>query len=140
MKKDLINISLIVVWMVIIFWFSNQPGNISSQESGTILNIVNGFGITKLINPDILHLIIRKLGHVFIYLVLGLLVYNFYKDKGITSFNKIFLSVLICYIYATTDEIHQLLVPGRSGMYFDIVLDTLSSLVGIFTFNHLKKK
>ena len=34
-------------------------------------------------------------------------------------------------LYATTDEIHQLLVPGRSGQAADVILDSLGAPTGI---------
>ena len=35
------------------------------------------------------------------------------------------------FLYAGTDEIHQLFSPGRHGSFGDVVLDTIGSSVGI---------
>ena len=34
-------------------------------------------------------------------------------------------------IYAISDEIHQLFVPGRSGQVRDVLIDSAGSLLGI---------
>ena len=39
-----------------------------------------------------------------------------------------------CILYAITDEIHQLFVPGRSGRIFDVGVDAVGSLVGVAVF------
>ncbi|MFR1872919.1 MAG: VanZ family protein [Coprococcus sp.] len=33
-------------------------------------------------------------------------------------------------LYAVTDEIHQLFVPGRSGQITDVILDSCGGLIG----------
>lgn len=50
-------------------------------------------------------------------------------------------------IYACTDEIHQLFVPGRSGQFRDVMIDSLGAFIGILILsiflmiiNHLKKR
>ena len=34
-------------------------------------------------------------------------------------------------LYAITDEIHQLFVPGRSGMIKDVFIDSLGIITGV---------
>ena len=40
------------------------------------------------------------------------------------------MSVLSTALYAVTDEIHQLFVPGRSGQITDVILDSCGGLIG----------
>lgn len=35
-------------------------------------------------------------------------------------------------LYAITDEIHQLYVPGRSGKWQDVLIDSIGIFLGIF--------
>ena len=44
---------------------------------------------------------------------------------------KYLLAFLICVIYAISDEIHQLFVPGRAGQVRDVLIDSAGSLLGI---------
>jgi len=40
--------------------------------------------------------------------------------------------------YALSDEIHQLFVPGRAFQVFDLFIDFLGSLFGVFLYSRLK--
>ena len=71
----------------------------------------------------------RKLAHLFEYFVLGILVYinlDEYIDNKATI-----LSIIICLLYAISDEIHQLFIIGRSFGIKDIIIDLFGSLLGI---------
>jgi VanZ family protein len=39
----------------------------------------------------------------------------------------ILISILICFLYALSDEIHQSFVPGRACRILDVVIDTSGS-------------
>lgn len=125
MKKR-INIILVVLWMMLIFIMSSFNSVESGNQSNFIVNlIVDVFNID---NIDLLSLIIRKLAHFTEYFILGILVYNL-----ISSYNKrTYMALIICILYAISDEVHQIFVPGRSCQMYDILIDSLGSLVGIF--------
>ena len=42
----------------------------------------------------------------------------------------LFLAILASTLYACTDELHQLFVPGRTGQIFDVFVDTLGATFG----------
>ena len=44
---------------------------------------------------------------------------------------KIGIALLIDIFYAVFDEIHQMFIPGRTGMIQDIGIDTLGAFFGI---------
>lgn len=128
---------LVILWMIVIFSFSNQKANDSSKLSdGLILRTVRI--IEKITNKEysdeeILEKFVRpvrKLAHFTIYLILGVLVYLYIKEFNIS--NKFIISLLICILYAISDEIHQLFIVGRSGKILDVLIDSLGSLTGIF--------
>lgn len=81
----------------------------------------------------------RKTAHAAEYAVLGLLVAGAYieggkkggKHAGEKSGREIFVPWIITTAYAATDEIHQLLVPGRSGQLSDVILDSAGALAGL---------
>lgn len=50
---------------------------------------------------------------------------------------EMFLPWLIAALYAASDEIHQLLVPGRSGQLSDVILDSAGALAGVAAFTVL---
>ncbi|MBE6159679.1 MAG: VanZ family protein [Lactobacillales bacterium] len=134
MKK--LKLLLIILWMFIIFMFSHQKADDSSKLSdGLILKtvrIIEKITHKEYSDEEILNKFVkpvRKLAHFTIYLILGILVYLYIKELQIS---KIFIiSLLICVLYAVSDEIHQLFIVGRSGRIFDVFVDSLGSLTGI---------
>lgn len=135
MKK--IKLILVILWMIIIFMFSNQKANDSSKLSdGLILKtvrIIEKINHKQYSDEEILETFVkpvRKIAHLTIYLVLGVLVYLYIKELKID--NKFIVSLLICVIYALSDEIHQLFIIGRSGNIIDVLIDSLGSIIGIF--------
>jgi VanZ family protein len=75
--------------------------------------------------------IVRKNAHFFAYLLLGLLVTNALINSDIRRIKCIILAAAICVLYASSDEIHQLFVPGRGGMVMDVVIDSAGAVIGI---------
>ena len=134
MKK--LSVILVIIWMIVIFMFSSYNGNISGMQSDGIVAM-----LAKIIHYtgdiDILRVIVRKMAHFTEYLILGILVINACKYNSVKDMIK--LSILICILYACTDEIHQLFIQGRGGRIFDVLIDTLGSLTGIFTYKVLRK-
>ena len=45
-------------------------------------------------------------------------------------YRGLFAAVFSC-IYASSDEIHQLFVPGRAGQVRDVLIDTSGAVAGI---------
>ena len=75
---------------------------------------------------------IRKLAHIFIYLVLAVLVnttfISYFRKNG---FKCIILTAVICTLYAVSDEIHQYFVPGRGMEIRDVAIDCIGVITGI---------
>ena len=133
--KKIISILLVIIWMIVIFYFSNQVATVSSSQSGFITNLI--IKIFSVQNESTIQFIIRKLAHFTEYLILGILVLNMlrcYKPKDI-----IILAILICILYACSDEIHQIFIQGRAGQLKDVLIDTCGSILGIFSFKKIKK-
>jgi VanZ family protein len=77
----------------------------------------------------LIHNPIRELMHLLEYLILGILLINVLKQNTIRM-NIVLASIVFCFIYAITDEIHQLFVPGRTFEFFDIFMDTVGAVIG----------
>ena len=48
-------------------------------------------------------------------------------------------SVVFCILYAMSDELHQMVVPGRGAMVSDVVIDTLGSIFAVFIYMFIKR-
>lgn len=139
-----IKLLLVILWMLVIFTFSNQKADDSTKLSdGLILRTVRI--IEKITNKqysddEILDKFVtpvRKMAHFTIYFILGILVYIYIDEYKLK--NIILISLLICFMYSISDEIHQIFVDGRSGEIKDVCIDTLGSMLGISIIYYIKK-
>ena len=121
---------LVAIWMIIIFIMSSFDSVESSNQSNFIVDIIAN--IFKIENIELLSFIIRKLAHYTEYLILGFLVINMFTKNNIN--NLYLISIILCIIYATSDEIHQIFIPGRSCQLRDILIDSIGSITGIYLY------
>lgn len=143
MNRKLISWTMIIFWMILIFYLSHQPANksngLSSGITEKIVKIMEKVVPKFKVDIGRLNHIIRKNAHFFAYLILGILVSNGLRASKIIGFKSIYLALIICILYAVSDEIHQLFIVGRSGQISDVILDSIGSLFGIIGFKLLKK-
>lgn len=141
---------LVIVWMIIIFLLSNQPAVASTELSDGFISTTIG-NIYKLFDSNVsdekLDIIkdkctvpVRKMAHFTIYMILGLFVTLLIKEYNFNGKQIVLISLLICFIYSISDEVHQLFVFGRSGEITDVFIDTCGSLIGIVFTNRIVKK
>ncbi len=75
-----------------------------------------------------------KLEHSLAYFGLSFLLYLtllFQKKSDFLKKYAAIFTILIIVIYAVLDEVHQLLIPGRSCEMLDFLADMLGGIVGI---------
>ena len=130
---------LLLLCMVMIFRFSAQPASESEQVSGGVAyrivetwSHLTGTEYTQSemeAYADRIDYPVRKLAHMTEYGILCLLACAFvhgysgnWKVCGISA-------VAVAALYAATDEIHQLFVPGRAGRFSDVCIDTLGAVI-----------
>lgn len=63
--------------------------------------------------------------------MLGFLVQNAVTVSGARRARAFAISLAICVVYAVSDEVHQLFVPGRAFQTSDLMMDTIGSITGI---------
>lgn len=120
-------IILIILWTCLIFLFSSQDGG---ESSGFSRKFVEFF----IKDPDLVDKIepyVRKLAHFSEYGLGGVLFISLFSTYEWTDRRKITTSILIGIWYAIMDEIHQLMVPGRSGAIKDVYIDSLGITTGV---------
>lgn len=74
---------------------------------------------------------IRKMAHATEYAILGMLMSGAVYAYGVCGKKVVRYAWILATIYAATDEFHQLFVPGRSGQFRDVLLDSTGAAVGI---------
>lgn len=140
MKKKVIKGLVVILCMVIIFLFSTDNSVESTKKSNRVIIEVTSFFKLDLSKKQQQHVIdmffvpVRKMAHFFIYFVLGIALVSFLREFSIPIRRLLLLSIFLAFLYACTDEFHQLFVPGRSGQIIDVLLDTFGASVGVFIY------
>jgi VanZ family protein len=120
--------------MAAIFYLSHKPVDESTVESDVFVNLPQQLFESSRpdLNPDEIYLVVqffvRKTAHVIEFATLsvwasGLFVLYHIKYAYLLGF-------LFSSIYAATDEIHQLFIPGREGKWSDLAFDMCGALIG----------
>lgn len=139
MKRKVLPWLLVILWMALIFYLSHQPATksngLSKDATEIIVETVAKIAPKVDINKRSFNHIIRKNAHFFAYLVLGILVANGLRSSGVIGYKAISFALLICVLYAISDEVHQLFVPGRGGQVKDVLIDSAGAVVGIGMYN-----
>ena len=141
-KIALIPLALSIFIMIVIFLFSSQSGENSSELSikATRLiaeTIVPDFDIMHVQRQntivDGLHGFVRKSAHFSIYALLGLNVFftAYFVVKRLK--NQIIITISVCAAYACLDEFHQFFRTGREASIKDVLIDVCGAGCGIIT-------
>lgn len=117
--KYLVNIPLVIYW-IILFLLTSLPS--SSAITMNVSDKIEHFGAYGLLS-------------VFLYLNL------FFQNRFelLKKFPAIF-TIIFASLYGLLDELHQLLVPGRSCEFLDWLADFSGALIGVLIIKWLLKK
>jgi VanZ family protein len=135
-----VSTTLTVAMMIVIFFFSTEPAEQSDRTSGIISEQV-----IRVTHPDFqekteaeqnvifehVQHSVRKTAHFTEYMVLGLLIRICLESWFGTRKWSIPVSWMAGALYACSDELHQILIDGRSGQWTDVLLDSAGVLVGV---------
>lgn len=147
--KDKVLIILTIIWMGVIFMFSAQVSDESKSSSNKVTSAVVNTVISikkeniseekrqKIIEDKTF--IVRKSAHFTEYFILGLILILYLQTKEKLATKYVILAIIFCVLYATSDEIHQLFVDGRSCKIMDILIDTCGSSLAILGFTSIYK-
>lgn len=100
----------LILWAGVIYVLSDQP------------DLRSPFATT-------LDLVLRKAAHLGEYALLALLVVRMIRLRLGRSMRLIVLTLIVCALYAITDEVHQVFVPGRVGAIADVGIDSIGSFI-----------
>ena len=126
--------------MGVIFYFSSQN---ATESSGMSMGLIRKLLHKRLIEvmshesavmiEEGIETLVRKSAHFFIYSCLGFCsaMTLYYSGKVNKNCILFIISLVFCIFYASTDEVHQLFVQGRSGEVRDVLIDSAGSATGI---------
>ena len=83
-----------------------------------------------------IHHVIRKCAHLTEYAVLAILLWRAVRkpvrrDTRPWSWREAVIAISIVFLYASTDEIHQIFVPTRTALVSDVFIDTSGAVIGM---------
>jgi len=131
----------VILTMTMIFMFSMQNGEKSSQTSTEVVKNVLEITMPKEeITPQVVkkyEFSFRKAAHFSVYLLLGfslITAFNVTFDKKLKYFEYL-ISIIIAFGYANLDEfVYQNVSDSRGPSFIDVLIDTAGSLIGIVFF------
>lgn len=133
MKRKYIKWGIVIAFMIGIFIFSNQPAEISDGNSRFVILVLKHIGVDlDSFLGNLANFIVRKAAHFTEYLILYILLYEAFKEdfdmrKSLVS------SLIVLVLYACSDEVHQLFVPGRTGRIRDVLIDTSGAVIAMIS-------
>ena len=131
MKKNYIWTAVTVIYVLFIFSHSLKPSNISSEDSGKVLELVQkAFELWEINAPWVTEHVIRKAAHFSEYTLLGILLWNCLPACGFVPQVRWLIHLTAGCVIPLLDETIQLFVPGRSGQVGDIWIDCFGVAFG----------
>ena len=136
--RRLILPTLLILQMCFIFIMSSFGHNSSDAQSNLFVDfIAQNFPHVRhglendLISLSTLIFLVRKTAHFTEYAILGSLFFFNLRNTPLGLIkHPLATSILFSFLYACTDEIHQIFVPGRSAQFRDVLIDTLGASFG----------
>ena len=143
---------LTLFWMVFIFMMSSAGKDESNSQSGAVCEFICEHfveGYEEMAPEEQIQMQqkisfpVRKCAHLSEYAVLGALMTltaASWRREGEETMRtgetpggtvRILPVLAAGFLYAVSDEIHQIFVPGRSGEPRDVLIDTSGVLIGI---------
>jgi VanZ family protein len=124
---------LVVLWCGLIFYMSSQPADESSRLSLFIAEALDRL-LRQIFGPHaaaVSEEVVRKCAHLMEYLALGCLLFMAFVDRAypVRAVLPVFTFGVL---FAVSDELHQLFVPGRAMRLVDILIDTAGIALAVF--------
>lgn len=132
----------IVLWMALILVASTDL--MSAEHTSRII-----LPLLRWLDPTIsfrtvlrVEFLVRKAAHVLEYAVLAALFYRAWTrtvwlDRPAMSAAAV---MVICLLYALSDEFHQSLVPSRTASFRDVVIDVCGAIAGAAAYAMLRPR
>ena len=72
--------------------------------------------------------------HATEYLILSILILNWLRNYKMKKLKSIIIPIVLSFLYACTDEFHQLFVEGRTSQSTEVLIDTSGAIIGAIIF------
>jgi VanZ family protein len=123
---------LLLGWVIVTHLFSTDA--FSASESSRFIGPILRFFFPDMSagGIELLHIVIRKAGHVTEYFIMGLLAYRVFRTKAGT--------IAFVFAAAVANEGHQLwLTSERTGSWMDVGYNLIGGLLAVAVAARIKK-
>ncbi len=135
---------LAIMWMCIIFAFSAQTkeesGAVSQSFTYQLVSNTRTFFNLDLSDArvkeiaDAIEGFVRKAAHMTEFGILSVLIFIWIGQWEMSLLRHGLTASGAAAVYAASDEIHQLFVPGRAGRFSDVCIDSVGAVLGVVVF------
>lgn len=132
MKKK--HVLLIILVGLILINIPEYYGPESYQTTGKIVKVVHGFMVShnlNVYNVRDLNMLFRKISHFCLYTFMSFTSIMILLRKAKWRLWSFLGGVLITFSIACSDELLQTFIPGRTGMFVDVLLDSTGIVFGM---------
>ena len=132
LSADSREIAPLTEWIPVILWgaliFTLSTSTFSAVNTAKIIDPILRWTIPGIsaVAVDVSHMLIRKAAHFTEY---GILFWLLIRGP---MAQRPYLALMLCVVYALTDEGHQVFVPGRTASLYDVALDSTGALFSHF--------
>jgi VanZ family protein len=122
----------VVAWATLIFFFSTEyfsSDNTAGVFGSLFFSLFSGISAEAI---DIIHGVIRKVGHWTEYGILSMLLLWALKNDTdrLWEWRHAVWTLFFVLIYAISDELHQSFVPSRTASFADVMIDVFGGICG----------
>jgi VanZ family protein len=125
----------VLVWMAVIFGASSDSHSYQHSSSIVVPLLHWLFPHMPESQVNLIHHWLRKCCHLTEYAILGLLIFRALShsrtDLPRWSWPRVGGTILIIFLYASSDEFHQRYVPTRTPLFSDVLIDTAGGTLGL---------
>ena len=125
-----------LVWMCVIFTASSDAD--SARHSSIYFEPLMRWLFPSMSQAHIeqLHYAFRKCCHMTEFAVLAVLMWRAIRqpqrnDRRNWRWDEAGLALSLVFLYAASDELHQVFIPSRTGQISDVVVDVLGGAIGL---------
>jgi VanZ family protein len=154
-QRFLLWLFMTLLWMLVIYRNSNQPYHeqdikpmlatlVSPSRLEQFLPHMKFYYDGALIQSaspyELIEFFLRKAAHMSEYALLTFLCIRTLLTRPLNKNTALLLGGFIAILYAATDELHQIFVPGRTGHFIDVIVDSVGVLFMVTLFYIFKRK
>jgi len=135
-----------IAWMILVFSASSDTH--SYQHSSALFEPLLHWLFPQMSSAhvELIHHLFRKTGHLTEYALLALLLWRAIhhsrknncrplvapkSDAGGWRWDEAGLSLACVFLYAASDELHQVFVASRTALVSDVIIDTSGGAIGL---------